>query len=167
MAATLQFWGGLVLAALVASPSYPVDRTPDLRARFEHETNPVRKAKLMQKLGAAEFRDIEKNVANSKFAMAAEILHQYRSEVEKCSKELDATGIDAEKRPDGFKQLQISVRESLERLDRLISTMTADQQVPLRADRDRLEELNSHLLQELFPRAPNRRLRDRYHIPIP
>ncbi|HVB85052.1 MAG TPA: hypothetical protein VNK23_00090 [Candidatus Dormibacteraeota bacterium] len=167
MAATLQFWGGLVLAALVANPASPVDRTPELRARFEHETNPAHKAKLMQKLGAAEFKDIEKDVANSQFASAADLLHQYRNEVELCSKELDATGVNAEKKPDGFKQLQISVRESLERVDRLISTMTADQQVPLRADRNRLEELNSHLLQELFPRAPNRRLRDRYHIPIP
>lgn len=167
MAATLQFWGGLVLAALIAVPASPVDRTPELRARFDRETNPIHKATLMQKLGAAEFKDIEKDVANSQFAMAANILHQYRAEAQQCSKELDATGINAEKKPDGFKQLQISVRESLERLDRVISTMTADQQVSLRADRDRLEELNSHLLQELFPRAPNRRLRDRYHIPIP
>ena len=167
MAATLQFWGGLVLTAMVAIPAAPVDHAPELRARFERETNPVRRAKMMQKLGAAEFRDIENDVADARFAMAATMLHQYRLEVEQCSKELDATGDNAEKHPDGFKQLQISIRESLERLDRLISTMTASQQVPLRADRNRLEELNSHLLEELFPQAPNRRHRDGHHIPIP
>jgi hypothetical protein len=167
VAATLQFWGGLVLAALVASPASPVDRTPELRARFEHETDPIRKAKLMQKLGSAEFNDIEKHVAHSQFALAENVLHQYRMQAELCSKELDATGINAAKKSGGFKQLQISVREALRRLDRLISTLTADQQVPLRADRNRLEELNSHLLQELFPREPNGRHRDRYHIPFP
>jgi len=167
VAATLQFWGGLLLAALVVSPASPLDRTPEIRARFERETNPVHKAKLMQKLGAAEFKAIEKDVANSQFAMAAGVLHQYSAEAQQCSKELDATGVSAENKPDGFKQLQISVRESLQRLDRLISTMTADQQVPLRADRNRLEELNSHLLQELFPRAPNRRQRDGARVAFP
>jgi hypothetical protein len=167
VAASLQVWGGFVLAALVAIPGAPVDRTLELRSQFERETNPVHKAKLMQKLGAAEFKDIERNVADSQFATVAEILRQYRTEVEQCSKELDAAGINAGKHPDGFKQLQISVRESLERLDRLISTMTADEQIPLRSDRVRLEELNSHLLQELFPGAPNRRHRDGHRIPIP
>jgi hypothetical protein len=162
---TFQFWGGLFLAALVASPAVPRDRTPELRARFERETNPVHKAELMQKLGSAEFKDIEKYVAASQFSMAAEVLHQYRTEVELCSKELDATGINAAKKSKGFKQLQFSVREALRRLDRLISTMTADQQLLFRRDRDSLEELNSHLLQQLFPGEHNHH--DHHHIPFP
>jgi len=157
VAVTFQFWGGLFLAALVAIPAAPRDRTAELRARFERETNPVHKAQLMQKLGSAEFKEIEKYVAASQFSPAAEVLHRYRSEVELCSKELDAAGISAEKRPKGFKQLQFSVREALRRLDRLISTMTADEQLPFRRDRDSLEELNSHLLEQLFPREHDHR----------
>jgi hypothetical protein len=165
VAITFQFWGGLFLAALVAIPAAPRDRTPELRARFERETNPVHKAQLMQKLGSAEFKDIEKYVAASQFSRAAEVLHQYRSEVELCSKELDATGINAEKKPKGFKQLQFSVRDALRHLDRLISTMTTDEQIPFRRDRDSLEELNSHLLQQLFPREQNQRHHG-HHFPF-
>lgn len=167
MAVALQFWGGLFLAALVMSPAVPRDRTTELRARFEHETNPVHKAELMQKIGSAEFKDIERYVAASQFSLAADVLHQYRSEVELCSKGLDATGINAEKKPKGFKQLQFSVREALRRLDRLISTMTADEQRPFRGDRDSLEELNSHLLQELFPREQNHQRHNHHHFPFP
>ncbi|MDE3110489.1 MAG: hypothetical protein KGL02_11175 [Acidobacteriota bacterium] len=165
MPASLHLLAGLFLAALVVSPDTPRDSTPDLVARFEHEPNPVHKAKMMQKLGGAEFREIEKDVANRQFDAAAQVLGRYHAQAEECSKQLDDAHIDAVKKPAGFKQLQMSVREALERLDRLISTMNADEQVRLRKDRDDLEELNSHLLQELFPGQKPRR--SYHHIPIP
>lgn len=165
MAVTFQFWGGLLLAALIASPAAPRDRAPELRARFQRETNPVHKAKLMQKLGAAEFKEIERYVAASQYSMAVEVLHRYHSEVELCSKELDRAGINAAKHDSGFKQLQFSVREALRRIDRIIATLTADQQLPFRRDRDSLEELNSHLLQELFPGQQDRQRHGR-HFPL-
>jgi len=161
----LRFFGGVVFAALVLGPALARDDISELRARFQSESNPVPKAKLMQKLGAAEFREIEKDVAARQFDAAAQVLDQYHAEAQECSKLLDAAKIDAVKKPAGFKQLQISVRESLERLNRLISTMTADEQVRFRHDRDDLERLNSHLLQELFPRERPRR--SYHHIPIP
>ncbi len=165
MAPYLPIAGGLFFAALVLSPAIPRENTPELRARYERETNPVHKAELMQKIGAAEFREIEKDVADRQFDSAAQVLDQYHSEAEECSKELDQTNINAVKKPAGFKQLQISLRESLERLDRMIPTMTADEQARFRHDRDDLEELNSHLLQELFPGPRSRR--NYHHIPLP
>lgn len=161
----MHFFGALFFAALVLSPALPRDNTTELRARFEREANPVHKAELMQKLGAAEFRELEKHAADKHFDEAAQVLDQYHSDVEGCSKALDQANINAAKKPAGFKQLQISVRESLRRLDRLISTMTADDQRLFRKDRDDLEELNSHLLQELFPGQRPRR--SYHHIPIP
>ncbi|MGA9884238.1 MAG: hypothetical protein WBQ34_11010 [Candidatus Acidiferrales bacterium] len=165
MASSLHFSGGLLFAALVLGPGLPRDHTAELRVRFQREMNPVHKAELMQKLGAAEFREIERDVTNRQFHDALQILGQYHSEVVQCSKELDHANIDPVKKPSGFKQLQISVREALERIDRLISTMTSDEQVQFRHDRDDLETLNSHLLQELFPRERPRR--NYHHIPIP
>lgn len=164
MAPSRHLYGGLFFVALVLSP-VPRDNTPELRARYEHETNPVHKAELMPKLGTAEFREIEKDIASRQFEAAAQVLQQYRAEAEECSKGLDQTNIDAERKPAGFKQLQISVRESLDRLDRMIAGMTADEQTRFRRDRDGLEELNSHLLQELFPGQRPRR--NYHHIPLP
>jgi hypothetical protein len=160
----LHLCGGLFFVALILSPA-PRDASSELRARFEREVNPVHKAELMQKLGAEEFREIEKDVTNRQFAAAAQMLDQYHAQAEQCSKELDQASIDAVKKPAGFKQLQISVRESIERLDRLIAGMTADEQARFRHDRDDLEELNSHLLEELFP--GQRPHRNYHHIPLP
>jgi hypothetical protein len=161
----LRSFGGIVLAALALQPAIARDNITELLARFQSESNPVHKAKLMQKLGAAEFHEIEKAVANRNFDRAAHLLDQYHAQAQECSEQLDKANIDAVKKPAGFKQLQISVRESLERLDRLISTMTADEQARFRHDRDDLERLNSHLLQELFPREHPRH--SYHHIPIP
>jgi hypothetical protein len=164
VAPSLYLCGGLFLAALVVSPG-PREKEPELRAQYERETSPVHKAELMQKLGAAEFREIERDISNRQFEGAVHVLDQYHSEAKECSKELDQLNVNAEKKPAGFKQLQISVRESLERLDRLIAGMTADEQARFRHDRDDLEELNSHLLQELFPSERPRR--NYHHIPLP
>lgn len=163
MPAFLPVFGTLILTALAASPAIPRDNTAELLARFEREANPVHKAQLMQKLGSAEFREIEKDVRDRDFDAAARTLGRYHDQAEECSKLLDQAHIDSVKKPAGFKQLQMSLREALERLDRLISTMTADEQVRFRHDRDDLEELNSHLLQELFPGPKPRH----HHIPIP
>jgi hypothetical protein len=164
VAQSLHLFGGLFFAALVLSPG-PRDNTPELRAQFEHEANPVHRAEILQKLGAAEFREIEKDASNRQFDAAAQMLDEYHAQAEQCSKALDQANIDPVKKPAGFKQLQISVRESLEHLDRLIAGMTADEQVRFRHDRDDLEELNSHLIQELFP-GP-RSHRNYHHIPLP
>lgn len=166
MAVTQQFWGGLALAALLASAA-PRDHTSELQARFARETNPVHKAKLMQKLGADEFRDIERYAANSQFSLAAAMLHQYHQEAEEASQALDEAGLNAEKKPSGFKQLQFSVRDSLGRLDRIISTLTVSEQTPFRRDRDSLEKLNSHLLHELFPREKNHYHPRHHRFPFP
>lgn len=165
MPALLPLCGTLFLAVLVAAPAAPRDDTSKLLARFEQETNPVHKAEQLQKLGSAEFREIEKDVRNRQFGAAAQMLRRYHDQAEQCSKLLDETHIDAVKKPAGFKQLQISLREALERLDRLIATMTADEQARFRHDRDDLEELNSYVLQELFPGPKPHR--SYHHIPIP
>lgn len=147
--------GGLILAAaLVAGSAFPQDRAAELRSRFAQESDPVRKAKLMPRLGEAEFREIADAVRAGRLAEAQAGLERYRAEIESCQKGLDSMGIDAEKHPAGFKELEISLRESLRRLDHLLEGLTADEQAPFLAVRKDLDEINRHLFHELFPRRP-------------
>jgi hypothetical protein len=67
---------------------------------------------------------------------------------------LEGTGIDAEKSPSGFKEFQIAVRDSIERLNDLMAGMTADQQEPFGHARKELEVIDRSLIQRLFPRQP-------------
>lgn len=140
------------MAAMLSLSSLPQDRTADLRARFDQETNPVQKAKQLPALGEAEFDVIRKDVEAGRLTDALTLLREYRDQAESCAKSLDQTKVDAEKHPAGFKQLQISVQESLRRVDTLLANMTSDEQVPFLDVRKDLDALNQHLIERLFPR---------------
>lgn len=140
--------------ALLPAAALAQNQLTDLRARFARESDPVHKAKLMPRLSAAEFQEINADFAAGKLPEALSILQAYRDEVQLCEEGLDAKGVDAEKHSAGFKQLQISTRESLRQLDELLSSLTTDEQAPFLAVRKDLEQLNLHLIHELFPNQP-------------
>jgi hypothetical protein len=127
------------------------DRAADLRSRFEHEANPIQKAKMMPDLGDAEFQQIRKQVDQDHFQAALGLLRQYQAQADTCMKGLAALDLDPEKHPTGFKQLQISVQEALRRIEALLPAMTADEQAPFLEIRKDLEEINHRLIDDLFP----------------
>lgn len=139
---------------LCAQAAVAQARIADLRARFVREPSPVNKAKLMPQLGDAEFAEVDTDVAQGKLPEALAVLNQYRDEIDSCDKALAATGVDAEKHPAGFKQLQFSLRDSLRRLDMVIVNMTSDEQAPFLSVRADLGEINVRLIQHLFPHEP-------------
>ena len=144
---------GIVLAALALSGiSLSQNRIADLRQRFTQESDPVRKAKKMQQLGEAEFQQIQKDVASEEFANALALLREYRGEVQSCVQGLDATGTNAVKHSSGYRQLQISLRESLRRLDSMVPLISPEAQSGFIEERASLNEMNKHLIEELFPR---------------
>ncbi len=142
----------MLVALALASPCFSQTRIEDLRQRLAQESDPVRKAKKMPQLGEAEFQQIQKDVASEQFADALALLRQYRGEVQSCVQGLDATGANAEKHSSGFRQLQISLRESLRRLDAMIPLVSPEAQSGFTETRKALNEMNMHLIDELFPR---------------
>lgn len=158
MAGKLRILWSVLAATFVFSAAASVlaaqDRVADLQSRFAREPDSVRKAKLMPQLGDAEFQEIERDFLEERLPNALIVLQQYRDEAQTCEKELDAKGTDAEQHPAGFKQLQFSLRESLRRLDDLLVTLTSDQQAPFQGTREDIDDMNRHVIRELFPRQP-------------
>ena len=144
----------LLMAALFFGPALADEGSAALRSRFDAESDPVRKAKLMPKLGEAEFRDIRKHIDEDRLSDAVAVLKQYRDEAQLCANGLDASKIDAEKHSSGFKELQISLRESLRRLNEITRGLSADEQAPFLEVRKDLDEINRHMIQKLFPHQP-------------
>ena len=132
----------------------PQDRLSVLRTRLENDPDPVHKAKLMKDLGDAEFQQIQKDLADGNNPDAIAVLEKYQAEAEGCVKNLDNKEIDAEKHPSGFKQLQVSLRQSLRRIDDILPSLTSDEQKPFLEIRKELDHLDRHLIRELFPRQP-------------
>jgi len=150
-----RFWVGVFVAALVAGSVMAQDRTAELRARFQKETDSVRKARLVAPLADSEFRDMHEKIDAGDLTAAAEIAEHVREEAAASKKALDAKSRDAEAHPDGYKQLEISVRESIRRLDDIMVSLAKDDQKPLADVRAELESLDREMIHRLFPKRPD------------
>ena len=155
----MSFWfrfSGLALSAALLGGSFAAqDRTAELRARFSAEADPVHKAKLLTKLSDSEFREIQDLLGAGKLSEASPLADQLADEAESAMKALDARGKDAEKHPEGYKQLEMSVRGSLRRMNNILIELSGDDQKPFLAVRDRLDVLEKQLIRELFPHRPD------------
>jgi hypothetical protein len=141
------------MALLLAAP-LPQNRLADLRSQYHHETDPIRRAKIVRKLGTAEFEELRHHAEAGNFSEALRLLGDYRDEVLATHKMLDSTGVDAEQHPAGFKELQISVRESLRQLNEVLLTIPPEWKMGFEDIRKELDAANKRLILELFPRQP-------------
>jgi hypothetical protein len=116
----------------------------------------MHRAQMMPKLGEAEFDELTRDMDAGKLPEALTVLKEYRDEIGMCEKGLDARNIDAERHPKGYKQLEISLRESLRRLNGLLVNLSGDDQQPFVEVRNDLDDLNRHLIRELFPNQPDK-----------
>ncbi len=144
----------LVAGSLLAQDHTAPDRTAELRARFQKELDPVHKARMVASLADAEFRDMHAKIDEGDLSGAAEIAGQVRDEAQASKKALDAKIHDPEAHPDGYKQLEISVRESVRRLDDILVGLAKDEQNPLMQVRTELDELERQIIHQLFPKRP-------------
>jgi hypothetical protein len=147
-------WAAVFLVALVSGAQVAPDRTAELRARFTKEADPVHKARLVTPLADSEFRDMHQKIDDGDLPGAAEIAGRVRDEAVASKKALDAKNRDPEAHPEGYKQLEIAVRESVRRLDDILVSIPKDDQKPLADVRKDLDELEHQMIHQLFPKRP-------------
>jgi hypothetical protein len=132
-----------------------ISQTPQLlQAKFDQEPDVMRRAKMMTDLSRADFHEVVQQVAAGDNTDALKTLQQFVDDAQQCSDALDKREPNPESHPGGFKQLQIATRESLRRLDDLTVGLVSDEQAPFLAVRKNLDQINRHLIRELFPHQP-------------
>ena len=144
---------GVIAALVLAGPIVAQDRLADDLARYQHETDPVRKARDLAKLGDEQIELAKKQLKEDEVA-SLHTLEQYRDEVHDTVAALNNMGVDAERKPAGFKELQISLRETIRRVDELIFGLNVDKRPFFRAVRNDLFADQNELIDRLFPRKP-------------
>jgi hypothetical protein len=153
MQTQLRTFALFTLAAFTSLPAM-AQTTRLLQARFDQEQDIVRRAKMLTDLSRADFQSVSEEVAAGDNTDALKTLQQFLDDAQHTSDALDAKENNPEAHPSGFKQLQIATRESLRRLDDLTAGLTGDEQAPFLAIRKNLDQLNRHLIKELFPHQP-------------
>ena len=147
--------GLALLATLLNGPVITQDHTAEIRARFSKETDPVRKAKILPQLSDSEFHQIQPLLAAGNLTEAAAIANQLADEAESAVKGLDAKVRDPEKHAEGYRQAEISVRNSQRRIKDILVGLSTDDQKSFLDVKRRLDDLEQHLIRELFPHRPD------------
>jgi len=119
---------------------------------FEAQAGPVRKAKCFPKLGDAYLGLVRQEVRSGDYHQASTVLDAYIEATNKLHATLKAAVPDPENKSDGFKQLEAHLRESIRILNDLVFGLPVDQRDPFKAGVQDLQEINSELIKELFPR---------------
>jgi hypothetical protein len=145
----------MIFAALaLVVPLRAQDRLAGLLAQYEAEADPVRRARVLSKLGDDQVEEARKQWKSGEDVASLQTLEKYRDEVQETVAKLEAAVPDAEKKPAGFKDLQISLRETVRHIDDLILTLPVDKRPFFRDVRDDLVKTQNELIDSLFPRRP-------------
>ena len=130
------------------------DQLSQLQDRFDHENNSVRKAKLLEKLGDAQF-DATRHASQSNDYQSVDlILEKYRDNAREAMDALKRDHPDAERHTSGFKQLQMHIHRSLRELDEALLVSPPEYKPPLELVKRDLMAMDDELLKMLFPRRP-------------
>ncbi len=128
------------------------DKLSELQARFDSEANGVHKARMLQKLGDAEFEEADRAEKAGDYTTVDLMMEKYRDNVRVASEALAKENPDGERHPNGYKQLEMHVQKGLREVDELLLIAPPEFKPPLQLVRKDLLGLDDKLLRSLFPR---------------
>jgi hypothetical protein len=143
----------ILLAALCGySGVAATDKLSELQARFDSEPSGVHKAKMIQKLGDAQFEEASRAEKSGDYSTVGLLMEKYRDNVRVASEALEKENPDGERHPNGYKQLEMHVQKGLRQIDELLLIAPPEFKPPLQLVRKDLVSFDDELLRSLFPR---------------
>jgi len=142
---------------LLCSPARTVnsgETLEELQRRFDNEGDGVNKAKMLHKLGDAQFLREREAVRAGDFSTAALIMEKYRDNVRAALDAVKKAHPDGERHPNGYKQLEMHIEAGLREVQDLLTAAPEPYQPPLEIVKADLFELDKETLHRLFPRRP-------------
>ncbi len=135
-------------------PAGETQSLSDLQVRFDRETSGVQKAKLLGKLGDAQFEEARRAGKAGEYNALGLTLEKYRDNVRAAVEALKKQHPDAERQSNGYRQLEMHVRKGIRELDETLLVSPEAYKPPLQIVRLDLIGLDDELLKMLFPRRP-------------
>lgn len=111
----------------------------------------MRRAKLLAKLAPLDVDEIGQDLQADRDDEAFKLLQQFHDEVHGTTDALSAMHVDASRRPAGFKELQIGLRESLRRLRDVADQVPTEQEEHFEKLRSDIVAAQNSLIDALFP----------------
>jgi hypothetical protein len=148
--------GMVCIVALFLSTMTPAatETVAQLQARFDAELNAVRKAKILEKLGDAQFEAARRAGKEGDNNTAGFTLEKFRDNVRVTLEALKKQHPDAEKQSNGYRQLEIHVRKGIREVEETLMVAPLEYKPPLHLVRTDLVAMEDELIKLLFPRRP-------------
>jgi len=122
-----------------------------LLQRIQSEQSPVKKAKDEIKLANLKLTEVHDAYVQGHVEAGAKLLATFMDEMKTSWKFLQDSGRKASKQPEGFRELEISLRENVRLLQDLGRTVSYFDRTPLTNAAQDLEQMRIDILHELFP----------------
>lgn len=129
------------------------DTAAGLQAKIDQENNPVKKAKLMVRLGRLDARQAEEAYDAHQIPQGEKLLSESTTIMQNAWLMLKNTGRNPARKPDGFMQLEIGLREETRSLGQLRRRVFYLYRGPLDAALKTLSQMHAQVLVGLFPGA--------------
>lgn len=148
--------GAVCILVLLAAnaPAGRAQSLADVQARFDGETNSVRKVKLLEKLGDIQFEEARRAGKAGDHGTVDVTLEKYRDNVRAALEALKKQHPNAEKHSEGYRKLQIFLRKGIREVDESLLVAPVAYQPPLQIVRQDLDGMEEELLKMIFPRRP-------------
>lgn len=142
---------GLIGFPTFASPAPRQDSEHKLQARIEREQNPVKRAKFKVRLGRVKLLQAVNAYDQGNLDQCRELLDAYLEGMKSAWTDLQDSGRPAWRKPDGFKQLDIALREDGRFLEDFEHRIPFEQRGPVEKVHQEVEDLRAAVLKALFP----------------
>lgn len=123
----------------------------ELLDRISRERNPVKKAKLEVRLANVKLKQAISAYDERKLSQGSTLLAAYLDDMNEAWHTLQATGRDATRKPQGFMDLEISLREGLRDLLDVRGRVYYAERGPIDHTRTEIGSLHAQVLSALFP----------------
>jgi hypothetical protein len=148
---------GLLAPPAPAAPGRRPDKEADLLARLQRESNPVKKARIEIRLGRLKLSEAAGAYEKGNVEAADRLLSAYLERMNSAWERLKSSRRQAHKRPAGFKDLDIALREDARYLDDLKHRVPYMLRAPVEKVATEVEKLRDEVLKALFPTEPPRK----------
>ena len=139
---------GFLLAGASASGR---DSEAQHQQQIQAEPNPIKKAKLEIKLSKLQLGDSKEAYKQGHIDTGAKLLDDFLRTIETTWKQLQDSGRQASRQPDGFRDLEIALREDVRALQDMQRTVSYFDRAPLGKAEERIEQIRAEVLRALFP----------------
>lgn len=146
--------GCAAMIFLMLPPAIAQQTVAELQGHFDRETNSVKKAKLLVKLGDAEFEEARRAEKEGDNNTVDATMEKYRDNVRAALEALKKQHVDAEKHSNGYRQVEMHVKQGIREVEDSMLAAPGPYKPPLQIVRLDLISMDEELIRMLFPHRP-------------